>query len=100
MVPPGDDSGAGRLVGRWCPPGGSGTNFMCVSGSSTWCHGEMLWQGYSHVWTIRWWPVVRGASRHSCSEDRSLFSPKGYRDDRRLKASVGYEGGKRKGEVC
>jgi len=40
-------------------------------------------------WTIRWWPVVRGASVHSCSEDRSLFSLKGYRVDRRLKASVG-----------
>jgi len=36
------------------------------------------------VWTIRWWPVVGGASRHSCSKDRSSFSPKGYRNDRRL----------------
>jgi len=71
---------------------------MFVSGSSTWCHGEMLWQGYSHGWTIRWWPVVGGASRHSCSEDRSLFSLKGYRNDRRLKASVGSEVVKGKGE--
>jgi len=62
---------------------------MFVSGSSTWGHGEMLWQCYSHVWTIRWWPVVGGASGHSCSEDRSLFSLKGYRMDRRLKASGG-----------
>jgi len=57
---------------------------MFVSGNSTWCHGEMLWQSYSHVWTIRWWPVVEGASRHSCSKDRSLISPKGYRNDRHL----------------
>jgi len=57
---------------------------MFVSGSSTWCHSELLWQGYSHVWTIRWWPIVGGASRHSCSEDRSLFSPKEYRNVRRL----------------
>jgi len=62
---------------------------MFVLGNSTWCHGEMLWQSYSHVWTIRWWPVVRGASRHSCSKDRSLISPKGYRNDRRLNASTG-----------
>jgi len=60
-----------------------------VLGNSTWCHSEMLWQSYSHVWTIRWWPVVGGASRHSYSKDRSLISPKGYIDDRRLKASVG-----------
>ena len=57
---------------------------MFVSGSSTWCHSEILWQGYSHVWTIKWWPVVRGARRHSCIKDRSLFSPKGYKNDRRL----------------
>jgi len=62
---------------------------MFVSRSSTWCHGEMLGQGYSHVWTVRWWSVVGGASGHSCGEDRSLFSLKGYRMDRRLKASVG-----------
>jgi len=54
---------------------------MFVLGSTTWCHGEMLWQGCSHVWTIRWWPVVGGASRHSCNKDRSLFSPEGYRND-------------------
>jgi len=57
---------------------------MFVLGSSTWCHGEMLWQSYSHVWTIRWWLVVGGASRHSCNKDRSLISPKGYKNDRRL----------------
>jgi len=45
----------------------------------------MLWQCYSHVWTIRWWPVVEGASGHSCNKDRSQISPKGYRNDRRLK---------------
>jgi len=39
--------------------------------------------------TIRWLLVVGGASGHSCSKDRSLFSLKGYRMDRRLKASVG-----------
>jgi len=72
---------------------------MFVSGSSTWCHGEMLWQSYSHVGTIRWWPVVGGASRHSCSEDRPLFSLKGYRDDKRLKASVGSEVVEEKGKV-
>jgi len=70
---------------------------MFVSGSSTWCHGEMMWQSYSHVWTNRWWPVVGGASRHSCNKDRSLFSLKGYRIDRRLKANVGGEVVKRKG---
>ena len=32
---------------------------------------------YSRVWTIRRWPVVRGASRHSCSKDRSMYSSKG-----------------------
>jgi len=32
---------------------------------------------YSRVWTIRWWSVVRGASRHSCSKDRSVYSSKG-----------------------
>jgi len=73
---------------------------MFVSGSSTWCHGEMLWQGYSHVWTIRWWPVVGGASRHSCIKDRSLFSLKGYRIDRRLKVSVGSEAVKREEGNC
>jgi len=57
---------------------------MLVLRSSTWCHGEMLWQSYFHVWTIRWWPVVGGASRHSCSKDQSLISPKGYRNDRCL----------------
>jgi len=57
---------------------------MFVLGNSTWFHGEMLWQGYSHVWTIRWWLVVGGASGHSCSEDRSLFSLKVYRNVRRL----------------
>jgi len=64
----------------------SGNNYklMFVLRSSTWCHGEMLWQSYSHVWTIKWWPVVGGSSRHSCSEDRSLISPKGYRNDIRL----------------
>jgi len=62
---------------------------MFVFGNSTWCHGEMLWQSYSHVWTIRWWPVVGGASRHSCSKDQSLISPKGYRKDRRLNTSIG-----------
>ena len=60
----------------------------------------MLWQCYSHVWAIRWWPVVGGASGHSCSEDRSLFSLKGYRIDRRLKASVGSEVVKGKGGKC
>jgi len=59
----------------------------------------MRWQSYSRVWTIRWWPVVGGASRHSCSKDRSEISPKGYRDDRRLKSEVGYEGVKEKGSV-
>ena len=49
----------------------------------------MLWQSYSHVWTIRWWLVVGGASRHSCSKDRSLISPKGYRNDRQSNASFG-----------
>jgi len=51
------------------------------------------------VWTIRWWPVVGGASRHSCSEDRSLFLPKGYKDNKRLKASVENEGVKEKGKM-
>jgi len=51
------------------------------------------------VWTIRWWPVLGGASRHSYSEDQSLFLPKGYRDNRRLKTNVGNEGVKEKGEV-
>jgi len=73
---------------------------MFVSGSSTWCHDEMLWQCYSHMWTIRWWHVVGGASGHSCSEDRSLFSFKGYRIDRRLKASAGNEVVKIKGGKC
>jgi len=58
----------------------------------------MLWQSYSHVWTIKWWPVVEGASRHSYTKDRSLILPKGYRDDRRLKASVGSEEVKENGE--
>jgi len=53
-------------------------------GSSNWCHGEMLWQSYSYVWTIKWWPIVGGASRDSCNKDRSLISPEGYRNDRRL----------------
>jgi len=64
---------------------------MFVLGNSTWCHGEMLLQSHSHVWTIRWWPVVGGASRHSCSKDRSFISPKGYRKDRRLKVVEGSE---------
>ena len=51
------------------------------------------------VWTIRWLPVVGGASRHSYIKDRSLISPKGYRDDRRLKASVGSEEVKENGKV-
>jgi len=57
---------------------------MFVLGSFTWCHSEMLWKSYSHVWTIWWWPVVGRASRHSCSEDRSLITPKENRNDRRL----------------
>jgi len=32
---------------------------------------------YSHVWTIRWWPVVGRASRHSCNKDRPMYSSKG-----------------------
>ena len=32
---------------------------------------------YSRVWTIRWWPVVGGASKHSCNKDRSVYSSKG-----------------------
>ncbi|QCE03578.1 hypothetical protein DEO72_LG8g1603 [Vigna unguiculata] len=32
---------------------------------------------YFCVWTIRWWPVVGGTSRHSCSKDRSVYSSKG-----------------------
>jgi len=79
---------------------GTATNIVFVSGSSTWCHGEMLWKSYSHMWTIRWWPVVGGASRYSYNKDRLLFSPKGYSDDRRLKTSVGSEGVKEKGKVC
>jgi len=70
---------------------------MSILGNSTWCHGEMLWQSHSHVWTIRWWPVVGGAIRHSYNKDRSLISPKGYIDDRRLKASVGNEEVREKG---
>ena len=31
---------------------------------------------YSHVWTIRWWLVVGGPSRHSCSKDRLVYSSK------------------------
>jgi len=62
---------------------------MFVLGNSTWCHSEMLWQSYSHVWTIRWWPVVGGANRHSCSKDRSLISLKGYTNDKCLNASTG-----------
>ena len=62
---------------------------MFVLGNSTWCHSEMLWQSYSHVWTFRWWLVVGGASKHSCSKDRSLVSPKGYRNGRRLNKSTG-----------
>ena len=50
------------------------------------------------MWTIRWWPVVGGAGGHSYSKDRSLFSPKGYKDDRRLKASIESEVVKEKGE--
>jgi len=46
-------------------------------GNSTLCCGERLWQTYSHVWTIRWWPVVGRASRHSYSKDRSVYSSKG-----------------------
>jgi len=38
---------------------------------------ERLWQFYSRMWTIRWWPVVGGASRHSCSKDGSVKSSKG-----------------------
>jgi len=57
----------------------------------------MLWQSHSHVWTIRWWPVVGGASRHLYSKDRSLISPKGYRDDRHLKARVGNDEVREKG---
>ena len=72
---------------------------MFVLGSSTWCHSEMLWQSYSYVWTIRWWPVVGGASGHLCNKDRSLISPKRYRNDRRLKASVGNEEKEKKGEM-
>ena len=43
------------------------------------------------MWTIRWWPVVGGASRHSCSKDRSSFSPKGYKNDRHLMEVEKYE---------
>ena len=32
---------------------------------------------YSRVWTIRWWLVVEGASRHPCNTDRSVYSSKG-----------------------
>jgi len=31
---------------------------------------------YSRVWTIRWWLVVGGASRHLCNKDRSVYSSK------------------------
>jgi len=41
--------------------------------------------------------VVGGASRHSYRKDQSLISPKGYKDNRHLKASVGNEGVKEKG---
>jgi len=57
---------------------------MFVFGNFTWCCGERSWQSYSHMLTNRWWPVVGGASRHSCSKDQSLISPKGYRNNRRL----------------
>jgi len=32
---------------------------------------------YSRVWSIRLWPVVIRASRHSCSKDRSVYSLRG-----------------------
>jgi len=32
---------------------------------------------YSRVWTFRWWLVVGEASRHSCSKDQLVYSPKG-----------------------
>ena len=32
---------------------------------------------YSRVWTIRWWPVVRGASRHSWQQGSINVSSKG-----------------------
>jgi len=55
-----------------------------VLGNSTWCRGSWSWQIYFFVWTIRWWHVVGGVSRHTWQQRSIYVIIKGCRIKRRL----------------
>jgi len=59
-----------------------------ILGNSTWCYRLWLWQIYSRMWTIRWWPMVGGASRHSWQQRSINVIIKGWRIKRRLEEDL------------